>query len=92
MSDFVRIHKQIVDTEKMLSTKSHKGISFVRRIGNNTDYINIQNVPEQDFIYFHNPSKLTAEQRKKTLEHKIVTEKILHPEKSVVSIVEEFEP
>ena len=68
MSDSIRIHKQIVDTEKMLSTASHKGISFVRRIGNKIDYVNIQNVPEQNFVYLHNPSKITNEQRRRLKE------------------------
>jgi hypothetical protein len=65
MSDSIRIHKQIVDMEKLLKGNTHQGISFVRKIGNKTDYVNIQNVPEQDFKYFHNPSKLSANERRR---------------------------
>lgn len=72
--------------------KHTKGINFVRMNGNNIEYVNIPNSPDQTFKYFYNPSKLTAEERSKTIEQRIIAQKILHPEKSVVSIIEDLEP
>jgi hypothetical protein len=72
--------------------KHNKGVNFAIVKGNKVEYIHVPNAPEQTFKYFYNPSKLTAEDRKKTIEQRIIAQKILHPEKSVVSIVEDLEP
>jgi hypothetical protein len=78
MSGSIRIHKQIIDIETSLKHKSHKGISFARKVGNSVDYVNIPNVPEQNFIYFHNPSKLSNYERRrlKTSTSVLITEPV----------------
>lgn len=81
------IQIEIADKE----SKSKKGISFVIRKGNQIDYINIPNVPEQTFKYFYNPSKLSVNERTKSIEQRIIGQKILFPEKRIVTIIEDLE-
>lgn len=75
-----RIQKQIESVDEQLKGKTHKGISFVRRNGNNIEYVNIPNDPQQNFKYFYNPSKLTAEQRKEIREKGMLIKTLLLPE------------
>ena len=54
------------------SAKINKGISFAIVHGNSIEYVHIPTLPEQKHKYFFNPSHLTAEERKRILEGKIL--------------------
>jgi len=54
------------------SAKMNKGISFAIVHGNNVEYVHIPTLPEQQHKYFFNPSHLTAEERKRILEGKLL--------------------
>lgn len=80
------IQTDIADKE----LKSKRGISFARLHGNSLEYINVPNVPEQTFKFFYNPSKLSAAERSKTIEQRIMEQKILFPEKRIIEIIDEL--
>jgi len=42
---------------------SNHSITFARRIGNHIEMITIHNHPDQNFLYFYNPSKLSYKER-----------------------------
>ena len=54
------------------SAKINKGISFVICNGNTVEFVHIPTLPEQKHKYFFNPSHLTAEERKRILEGKLL--------------------
>lgn len=80
---------QVENADKV--AKTAKGISFVIIKGNSVEYAHIPTTPDQKFKYFYNPSKLSNEERK-SFEQRIMLQKILTPQKSVVEIADDLEP
>lgn len=71
----IKTTKSVFDTQVDTADKSakmNKGISFAIVHGNSIEYVHIPTTAEQKFKYFFNPSHLTAEERKRILEGKIL--------------------
>lgn len=86
----VKTTKSALDVQMISAageSKHKKGISFY--CSKRHAFMFVPTLPDQTFKYFHNPSKLTAEQRK-SLEQRIIERKKLFPKKSVVDAVEEI--